>query len=193
MARAFAAAETVPTDIYEWVQASPRISYYFNKKEMKYVVGDDGIVNTDILEVPVLEQYDWIEIQDVIQKRRWNNEDVSTLGGIWGAEAILHIDTKKRTVAYLQQSYLDANWNSILDITSNRVDNIDKMSDKNLDRNFYQAIIDYAEKNKQELIKRQQGKISPANLQEDTKDKLKKNLKTEKQKVKEIIKLYGNK
>ncbi|MBB5334926.1 hypothetical protein [Pectinatus brassicae] len=184
------ASVVVPTDIYEWVQASPRISYYFNKQEMKYPAKDDGTTNTDVLEVPILEQYDWIEIQDVIEKRRWNNEDVSNFNDLWGSESIVRIDLKARTATYVQQSYLDSNWNQIAQIASNRVDKIDEMTDKNLDNIFYNKIIEYANEHKQEIIERHGLKI-------DTDDKSlvkdQSSHKTAKQKIQEILKTYEKK
>ena len=37
----------VPEDIYEWVQSSERMNYFFNKKEMSYEVDAKGHVNLD--------------------------------------------------------------------------------------------------------------------------------------------------
>lgn len=188
-----AAAQDVPSDIYQWVQASPRISYYFNKAEMKYAVGSDGMADTNVLEVPVLQQFDWIEIQDVTEKRRWNNEDVTGFSNLWGFAGIVHIDLKARTAVYVQEEYLNTWWSSIAVFTSNNVDNIDKMSEKNLDRIFYDNIISYAAAHKIELMQRQRDQLKPDDLkaagltekQTPVADK-----KTEKQKVKEIMDRY---
>ncbi|MDQ0204326.1 hypothetical protein [Pectinatus haikarae] len=188
-----AAAQDVPSDIYQWVQASPRISYYFNKAEMKYAVGSDGMADTNVLEVPVLQQFDWIEIQDVTEKRRWNNEDVTGFSNLWGFAGIVHIDLKARTAVYVQEEYLNTWWSSIAVFTSNNVDNIDKMSEKNLDRIFYDNIISYAAAHKIELMQRQHDQLKPDDLkaagltekQTPAGDK-----KTEKQKVKEIMDRY---
>lgn len=187
------ASVVVPTDIYEWVQASPRISYYFNKQEMKYPAKDDGTTNTDVLEVPILEQYDWIETQDVIEKRRWNNEDVSNFNDLWGSESIVRIDLKARTATYVQQSYLDSNWNQIAQITSNRIDKIDEMTDKNLDKIFYNKIIEYANIHKQEILDRHSNKKDDGNLGAAASVKVETPHKTAKQKVQELLKAYEKK
>lgn len=178
-----AAAQDIPDDIYQWVQASPRISYYFNKQEMKYAVGSDGLADTNVLEVPVLQQYDPIEKQDIIDKRRWNDGDVSGFGNLWGYAGIVHIDIKARTVTYIQDEYLDNWWAPILNFNSDRVDSIDKMSVKNLDRNFYEAIITYAADHKQEMIDKQKEKIKPENVKASgTDDKYKHSGKAKKAK-----------
>ncbi len=175
-----AAAQDIPDDIYQWVQASPRISYYFNKKEMKYAVGNDGLADTNVLEVPVLQQYDPIEKQDIIDKRRWNDGDVSGFDNLWGYAGIVHIDIKARTVTYIQDEYLDSWWAPIVNFNSNRVDSIDKMSVKNLDRNFYEAIITYAADHKQEMIDRQKEEIKPENEKAVTDTKYKHSGKAQK-------------
>ncbi|WP_196599061.1 hypothetical protein [Pectinatus frisingensis] len=196
-----AAAQPIPDDIYQWVQASPRIGYYFNKAEMKYAVGNDGLADTNILEVPILEQYDWIEMQDVVEKRRWNDEDLSGFDNLWGYAGILHIDTKARIVTYVSDEYLNIWWSPISTFNSNRVDSIDKMSAKNLDRTFYESIIAYANDHRQELLSRQRDQISPAELKaaglwnnsqskEQSTISTVKTSHTEQQKVQKIIKSY---
>lgn len=189
-----ASAQDVPEDIYQWVQSSPRISYYFNKAEMKYAVGADGKADINILEVPVLEQYDWIEIQDVQQKRRWNNEDMTGFGNLWGFAGILHIDLTTHTASYVGESYLDNWWNPITVFISKDVDYLDKMSEKNRDKLFYNAIMDYAAQHKAELMERQKDQIAPAILKAaglgTDKKKIAPPQKSEKQRTRDLINAY---
>ena len=44
----FAATEPLSEEIFQWVQATPRSSYYFNKDAMTYEIGADGIADTNI-------------------------------------------------------------------------------------------------------------------------------------------------
>ena len=38
----FAATEPLSEEVFQWVQATPRSSYYFNKDAMTYEIGADG-------------------------------------------------------------------------------------------------------------------------------------------------------
>lgn len=192
-----AAAQDIPSDVYQWVQSSPRIGYYFNKAEMKYAIGSDGWADTNVLEVPVLQQYDWIEIQDVTEKRRWNDGDISEFNNLWGFAGVVHIDLNARTVTYVQAEYLDIWWSPLATVAEDNVDSLDKMSNKNLDKIFYDTIIDYATTHKAELMQRQHDQIKPEELKAAGIAANKKPApavveKTTKEKVKEIIAAYGN-
>ena len=60
----------VPTEIYMWVQSTPRGNYWFNHSDSGYRVKDDGTLDLYTLMVPTVIMYDNVQIQDVIKKRR---------------------------------------------------------------------------------------------------------------------------
>ena len=64
----FAATEPLSEEVFQWVQATPRSSYYFNKDAMTYEIGADGYADTNILIVPTVRLFDNMQIQDVIMK-----------------------------------------------------------------------------------------------------------------------------
>lgn len=186
-------AQDIPNDIYQWVQGSPRVNYYFNKEQIKYAIGSDGWADTNILEVPILEQFDWIKIQDVIQKKRWNDEDVSNFNNLWGCDAIVHINISAQTVTYVDGQYLNVWWSPIGAFNNGSVESIDKLSSKNLEKIFYDTIITYATTHKQDLMQKQLDQINPADLKAagiTVNNKKASSPKSEKQKIKDIITGY---
>ena len=72
----FAAYVDVPEDIYKWVQSTPRGNYFFNTQQINYRVKSDGTINLNMLNVPTICTYDNIQIDDVVQKRRWKMQSL---------------------------------------------------------------------------------------------------------------------
>ncbi len=179
-------AQDIPDNIYKWVLATPRASYYFNKQQIRFVTDEQGKADTNVLEVPILEQYDWIKKEDVIDKRRWNDLDMAGFGDLWGYAGLVHINIEQQTVTYIAEMYLNSWWTPIWKFDNKTVIDLKKMSDKNVDRIFFEAIIDYAKKNEAQILQQQGAKILP----KIEKPVVKKPL-TEQQRIKMIIDDYN--
>ena len=59
----------IPETIYQWVQSSERMNYFFNKNELYYATDEAGQIDASTLLVPVVKTYDDIQIDDVRTKR----------------------------------------------------------------------------------------------------------------------------
>ena len=82
VAAAAPAQPVIPETIYQWVQSSARMNYFFNKEEMRYGIDEAGQISTDTLLVPVIKTYDEIQIDDIRTKRRWRMEPDEMLATI---------------------------------------------------------------------------------------------------------------
>ena len=88
----------VPEDIYQWVQSSERMNYYFNKQEICYAVDAKGHVDLDTLIVPVIKTYDHVQIEDVLMKRSWRMESTDGFGKLAGEADYLSIQIPQGVV-----------------------------------------------------------------------------------------------
>ena len=86
----------VPEDIYQWVQSSERMNYFFNKKEMSYGVDANGHADLDTLIVPVVTTYAHVQIEDVRMKRSWRMESTDTLADLAGEASADVLDDGRR-------------------------------------------------------------------------------------------------
>lgn len=145
----------VPFDIYQWVQSTARQNYYFNRQQMHYEV-KDGKINRDVLIVPTLRTYDDIQIEDVVAKRRWNMEPLDGYDHLVGAAEYLRIDRKAGTVTIERHDDLDDTWGTINKVTEPTTVTIADLSEKDVDGCFYRAILKYADKHAESLLKRTQ-------------------------------------
>ena len=100
----FAATEPLSEEVFQWVQATPRSSYYFNKDAMTYEIGADGYADTNILIVPTVRLFDNMQIQDVIMKRQWRNLSTYRFDELSGVAEYLRINIKDKTVEYTDVS-----------------------------------------------------------------------------------------
>ena len=148
----FAATEPLSEEIFQWVQATPRSSYYFNKDAMTYEIGADGIADTNILIVPTVRLFDNMLIQDVIMKRQWRNLSTYRFDELSGVAEYLRINIKDKTVEYTECVYLDQGYNSLYVNYERPTQNMNTMSVKDVDYNFYQAILDYEKEHRKELL-----------------------------------------
>lgn len=154
------ADQQIPPEIYQWVQSSERMNYYFNKEQMGYLVDSKGKIDLTKLEVPTLCTYDQVQIQDVIQKRRWRNQSTQNYNLLVGRAEYLLFDLTKHTVTVTRHEDLDYAW-GILDFEENLEPvNLDDLSVSSVEGRFYRAILDYAAKHQDELIARSKGELS---------------------------------
>ena len=148
----FAATEPLSEEVFQWVQATPRSSYYFNKDAMTYEIGADGYADPNILIVPTVRLFDNMQIQDVIMKRQWRNLSTYRFDELSGVAEYLRINIKDKTVEYTECVYLDQGYNSLYVNYERPTQNMNTMSVKDVDYNFYQAILDYEKEHRKELL-----------------------------------------
>ena len=160
----FAATEPLSEEIFQWVQATPRSSYYFNKDAMTYEIGADGYANTNILIVPTVRLFDNMQIQDVIMKRQWRNLSTYRFDELSGVAEYLRINIKDKTVEYTECVYLDQGYNSLYVNYERPTQNMNTMSVKDVDYNFYQAILDYEKEHRKELLTKIIDQVNPEDL-----------------------------
>ena len=145
------AEEVVSEDVYQWVQSTSRQNYYFNKQEIYFGVDDKGDISPDILLVPVLKTYDQVQKEDVIAKRRWKMQSTKGYNDLVGAAQFLRFDLKNKTVELIKQDDLDSDWGILEEFTVNKVADLDKFSEKDVDGKFFRAIIGYAMRHLDEI------------------------------------------
>lgn len=160
----FAATEPLSEEVFQWVQATPRSSYYFNKDAMTYEIGADGYANTNILIVPTVRLFDNMQIQDVIMKRQWRNLSTYRFDELSGVAEYLRINIKDKTVEYTECVYLDQGYNSLYVNYERPTQNMNTMSVKDVDYNFYQAILDYEKEHRKELLTKIIDQVNPEDL-----------------------------
>lgn len=160
----FAATEPLSEEVFQWVQATPRSSYYFNKDAMTYEIGADGYADTNILIVPTVRLFDNMQIQDVIMKRQWRNLSTYRFDELSGVAEYLRINIKDKTVEYTECVYLDQGYNSLYVNYERPTQNMSTMSVKDVDYNFYQAILDYEKEHRKELLTKIIDQVKPEDL-----------------------------
>ena len=174
--------EPLPEDEFQWVQATARSSYYFNKEAMTYEIGSDGYADTNILLVPTVKLFDNMQVDDIIMKRQWRNLSTYRFDELVGAAEYLRIDLQKKTVEYTDCIYLDQGYNSLYAGYERPTQDMTTMSPKNVDYKFYQAIVDYEREHRKELLEKIADQVRPQDLKaagiKVDKDKVKKERKS---------------
>lgn len=156
--------EPLPEDEFQWVQATARSSYYFNKQAMTYEIGSDGYVDTNILIVPTVKLFDNMQIDDIIMKRQWRNLSTYRFNELVGSAEYLRINLQEKTVEYTECTYLDQGYNSLYAGYERDIQDMKKMSPKNVDYKFYQAIIEYEQQHRKELLEKVADLLNPNDL-----------------------------
>ena len=157
-----AAAEEIPKNIYQWVQSTARQGYYFNKEQIQYAADAHGYIDLTKLVVPTLRIYDNIQIQDVVSKRRWRMLPLSGYGDLTGAAEYLLIDLRAGVVHVTEHEDLDSNWGTLSREENTKEFKLSSLSDKDVEKKFFDAIIAYAAEHQEELIHRSRGILSDA-------------------------------
>jgi len=156
------AAEAIPKNIYEWVQSTARQGYYFNKEYIQYAADAHGYIDLTKILVPTLRVYDNIQIQDVVSKRRWRMLPLEGYGDLSGAAEYLLIDLRAGTVRVTAHEDLDSAWGTISREENAKEFTLASLSDKDVEKKFFNAIISYAVAHQEELIRRSKGILSDA-------------------------------
>lgn len=170
------AAETVPEDIYQWVQSTSRQNYYFNKQQIFFGDSGNGELDPNSVLVPVLKTYDSIQIRDVVSKRRWKSLSTAGYGDLTGCAEYLKFDIREDTVQITRHEDLDSGWGTLAVMSSDEVKKFSTFSEKNVDGKFYRSILKYIEEHKLEIAEHTE-KVKKLKLT----DKVKKQLSGEKE------------
>ena len=161
-ARPAAAAEQVPKYIYEWVQSTARQGYYFNKEQIQYATDTHGYIDLTEILVPTLRIYDDVQIQDVVSKRRWRMLPLDGYGDLSGAAEYLLIDLRAGVVHITAHEDLDSLWGTISREENMKEIKLAELSDKDVEKKFFDAIINYSIGHQEEMIRRSRGILSDA-------------------------------
>ena len=157
-----AAAEEIPKHIYEWVQSTARQGYYFNKEQIQYAVDAHGYIDLTKIVVPTLRIYDDIQIQDVVSKRRWRMLPLDGYSDLSGAAEYLMIDLSAGVVHITVHEDLDSGWGTLSREENAKEITLAALSEKDVEKKFFDAIIHYAAANQDALIHRSRGILSDA-------------------------------
>ena len=161
-ARPTSAAEEIPKHIYEWVQSTARQGYYFNKEQIRYATDAHGYIDLTKIVVPTLRIYDDIQIQDVVSKRRWRMLPLDGYSDLAGAAEYLMIDLSAGVVHVTVHEDLDSMWGTLSRQENAKEFTLAQLSDKDVEKKFFDAIISYATAHQEEMIKRSRGILSDA-------------------------------
>ena len=161
-ARPTSAAEEIPKHVYEWVQSTARQGYYFNKEQIQYAVDAHGYIDLTKIVVPTLRIYDNIQIQDVVSKRRWRMLPLDGYSDLSGAAEYLMIDLAAGVVHITVHEDLDSGWGTLSREENAKEITLAALSEKDVEKKFFDAIIHYAAANQDALIHRSRGILSDA-------------------------------
>ncbi len=147
-----AAPPNVPENIYQWVQSSERMNYFFNKEAIAYGVDQQGYVDLNILVVPVIKTYDDVQIADVRMKREWRLESTEALSDLAGEANYLTFDVARQTVMVDAVDLIDSHFSAIEHSEPKRLVEVASLTEKSRDGIFYRAIFAYAKEHPEELL-----------------------------------------
>ncbi len=151
----------VPEDIYQWVQSSERMNYFFNKKELCYGLDKDGHVDLDTLIVPVIKTYDFVQIEDLRMKRSWRMEPTEVLSDLAGEANYLRFSISRGVVTVTRIDLLDSHFSTIESSEPNREIVLDTLTEKSRDGIFYRAILDYEKDHRRDILSHTKGELTP--------------------------------
>ena len=150
----------VPTTIYTWVQSTARANYWFNHLHMGYRVKDDGTLDLNTLMVPTVCIYDNVQIEDVIQKRRWRKLSTKGYDRLAGRADYLKFDLPKGTVQVVERVDLDDTWAPLDKDVSGEPLELKSLPSKDIRYKFYRTILEWARAHNEEIIRRSRGTLS---------------------------------
>ena len=150
----------VPEDIYQWVQSSERMNYFFNKQEMSYGVDAEGHVDLDTLIVPVIKTYDHVQIEDVRMKRAWRMEETDTLTNLAGEANYLTIHIARGVVTVDAVDFIDSHFWAVEHSEPKKDVVIADLTEKSRDGIFYRAILAYEKDHRREILSHTKGTLT---------------------------------
>ena len=160
MPTAFANEIEVPENIYQWIDSSPRGNYFFNFQQTNYAVKDDGTIDLNTIIAPTIITYDNIQIDDVLQKRRWRGLSTDKYVDLVGRADYLKFDLEIGTVQIIERNNIDSTFTSIDSEKNLHPKALSSLSPNQLERKIYRTILLWAKKNNEIMIKRSRGHLS---------------------------------
>ena len=159
MQTAFAEIE-VPENIYQWIDSTPRGNYFFNFRQTNYAVKDDGTIDLYTIIAPTITTYDNIQIDDVLQKRRWRGLSTANYTDLVGRADYLKFDLSIGTVQIIERNNIDSTFTSIDSEKNLHAKPLSSLSKNQVERKIYRTILLWAKKNNEVMIKRSRGHLS---------------------------------
>ena len=150
------AQPVIPETIYQWVQSSERMNYFFNKEELRYAIDENGQISQDTLFVPVIKTYDDIQIDDIRTKRRWRMEPDGMLEDLAGEANYLIFDLTRGVVVVDAVDLLDSQLSTLEHSEPGREVVIEELTEKSREGIFYRAILEYEQEHREEILARTQ-------------------------------------
>ena len=160
----FAKEVEVPENIYMWVQSTSRGNYFFNTEQINYRVKPDGTIDLTIC------TYDEIQIEDVIQKRRWKMQSLTGYEILAGRADYLTFDFKNSTVQITRRVDLDDTLTELDSDTSGEPVKFSEIPRTSVMCRFYRTILIWARFNSEDLIKNSKGKLGASDSKLNPKD-----------------------
>ena len=154
----------IPEEVYKWVQSTPRGNYWFNYQIMGYKIRSDDTLDLNILEVPVLVTYDNIQIEDVIQKRRWRGQPTRGYNNLIGRADYLEFNFADETVTITRRADLDHTFTELDSENGGEPVKLAELSDQDISCKMYRAILKWAREQNDWIIRRSRGKLSRYDL-----------------------------
>lgn len=148
------ATQTVPEDVYQWVQSTSRQNYFFNKQQLYYKAKPDGSLDLNRVEVATLRTFDDVQVRDIISKRRWKGLPTGIYSDLAAGADYVELNIAEQTVSLTRHEDLDSDWGLIAADKNPVVINLAKLSEQSVERKFFVAIFDYVAKHQDELITR---------------------------------------
>ena len=150
----------VPTEIYKWVQSTARANYWFNYQQLGYRIKADGTLDLNTLIVPTVCMYDNIQIEDVIQKRKWRKLSTKGYERLAGRADYLKFDLLNGTVQVVERVDLDDTWAELDKDTTGEPLDLKSLPSQDVRYNFYRAILEWAREHNELIIRRSRGTLS---------------------------------
>ena len=150
----------VPEEIYQWVQSSERMNYYFNKEQICYGVNAMGHVDLDTLVVPVIKTYDHVQIEDVRMKRSWRMESTDALTDLAGEANYLTIDIRRGVVTVDAVDLIDSKFWTVERAEPKKEVVIADLTEKSRDGIFYRAILAYEKDHRRDILSHTKGTLT---------------------------------
>ena len=150
----------VPEDIYQWVQSSERMNYFFNKQEMSYGVDAKGHANLNMLVVPVIKTYDHVQIEDVRMKRSWRMESTDALDDLAGEANYLTINIPRGVVTVDAVELIDSKFWTVERSEPKKEVVIAELTEKSRDGIFYRAILAYEKDHRRDILSHTKGTLT---------------------------------
>ena len=136
------------------------MNYFFNKEQIHYAVDEHGSINLNQIIVPTLKTYDTVQVDDIIEKRHWRDQPTDGYEDLAGEANYIRIDLKKRQVTIDAVELLDSHLSTLERTTPGLVVKLTDLTPQNLNRVFYEKIIEYTEKHRDEIVARTKGELS---------------------------------